>query len=207
MQPKNRVLKIWLSVVLASLMAGCSSGAHSTASRPTDASNLIYLAQITCWDTESCCIQRDPLTAAERCAASAAKIAEVASTARSLHEMTQAEAARLEEEAHQQEDAEASDEPPNCKGQNHHVISRPIAKALKDHETLGGLYTPRDERFVAKAKDKESHCGYQDWHRKVDQEVIKWLEDNIMATPEQFMKMLREIYNRPDMLKRFPNGF
>lgn len=119
------------------------------------------------------------------------------------------EEAREKENAKADEssEAEASGEPPNCNGQNHHIISKPIAEALKEHETLSGLYEPRDERFVAKAKDKESHCGYQDWHRKVDKEVIEWLTDNKRATAEQFMKMLREIYNRPDMLKRFPNGF
>jgi hypothetical protein len=105
--------------------------------------------------------------------------------------------------------AEASGEPPNCDGQNHHVISRPIAQALEEHRTLHGLYEPRDERFVAKAKDKdkESHCGYQKWHRKVDEEVVSWLERNRSATAVQFMKKLREIYSRKDMLKRFPNGF
>lgn len=103
--------------------------------------------------------------------------------------------------------AEASDEPPNCTGQEHHIISRRIFAALKDHETLRGLYKPRDKRFKTRAKDKESHCGYQEWHRQVDAEVIKWLKDQEKATSEQFMKMLRELYNRPEMLKRFPNGF
>jgi hypothetical protein len=78
---------------------------------------------------------------------------------------------------------------------------------LEEHETLRGLYKPRDERFKTRAKDKASHCGYQQWHRDVDAEVINWLRDFPRATPEQFLKMLREIYNRPDMLKRFPNGF
>jgi hypothetical protein len=120
-----------------------------------------------------------------------------------------------EEEAREKEDAkadesseaEASDEPPNCKGQNHHVISRPIAEALEKHRTLRGLYKPRDERFVAKAKDKDSHCGYQKWHRDVDEEIIEWLETERTATPERFMKLLREIYNRKEMLERFPHGF
>ncbi|HVG63138.1 MAG TPA: Wall-associated protein precursor [Hyalangium sp.] len=103
--------------------------------------------------------------------------------------------------------SEASGEPPNCDGQNHHVISRPIAKALEEHRTLRGLYEPRDKRFEAKAKDKESHCGYQDWHRKVDEEVIQWLKDHEKATPAQFMQKLREIYRRKDMLERFPHGF
>jgi hypothetical protein len=104
-------------------------------------------------------------------------------------------------------EGEAAPEPPDCQGQNHHVISRPIAKALGRHKTLHGLYEPRDRRFEAKAKDKESHCGYQQWHRDVDLEVIRWLRRYEEATPEQFMRMLREIYSREDMLKRFPNGF
>jgi hypothetical protein len=103
--------------------------------------------------------------------------------------------------------SEASDEPPNCKGQEHHIISRRIAKALEDHKTLRGLYKPRDQRFKTRAKDEGSHCGYQEWHRDVDQEVIKWLERFDKATPEQFMQMLREIYRRKDLLERFPNGF
>jgi hypothetical protein len=103
--------------------------------------------------------------------------------------------------------ADAAPEPPDCKGQDHHVISRPIAKKLEGHPTLAGLYKPRDNRFVAKAKDEGAHCGYQEWHRKVDEEVIAWLDKYPQATPEQFMRFLRELYKRPDMLKRFPRGF
>jgi hypothetical protein len=125
------------------------------------------------------------------------------------------EALRAAEESQEKAAAEsseaeasgASQEPPNCKGQEHHIISRPIAEALSKHETLAGLYEPRDERLKTRAKDMEAHCGYQDWHRKVDKEVIDWLNRNRTATREQFMNKLREIYKRPDMLKRFPHGF
>lgn len=205
------LLCLW---VLASLTAGCSTGAHSTASQPTDACQPIYLAQISCWNTESCCILKDPLTAANRCMVSPARVAEVVNGVKTVYGPTNASAATLKDEAQAKEDAEfaeaegeAAPEPPDCQGQKHHVISRPIAKALERHRTLRGLYEPRDERYVAKAKDKESHCGYQAWHRDVDQEVVKWLRDRPMATPKQFMAKLREIYNRKDMLKRFPNGF
>lgn len=133
--------------------------------------------------------------------------AELAKTALRYEALRVAEEAARDDTDTAESAAEASGEPPNCDGQNHHVISRRIAKALEDHETLRGLYEPRDERFVAKAKDKESHCGYQDWHRKVDAEVIQWLRDHEAATPAQFMKMLRELYNRKEMLQRFPNGF
>jgi hypothetical protein len=100
-----------------------------------------------------------------------------------------------------------SSEPPQCKGQQHHLISRRIAKGLSRHPTLKGFYEPRDPRFVSRAKDEQSHCGYQEWHRKVDEEVVKWLEQFPQATPKQFMDKLRDIYSRPEMKARFPNGF
>lgn len=100
-----------------------------------------------------------------------------------------------------------SSEPPDCKGQEHHLISRPIARALEKHLRLKGLYKPRDPRFVARAKDESSHCGYQQWHRDVDEEIINWLSDNADATPREFMDKLREIYGRPEMRARFPHGY
>ena len=100
-----------------------------------------------------------------------------------------------------------SSEPPQCNGQEHHLISRPIAKRLSKHPTLKGLFKSRDPRFVAEAKDEQAHCGYQEWHRQVDKEVIAWLEEFPKATLKQFMDKLREIYSRPEMRARFPNGF
>jgi hypothetical protein len=102
---------------------------------------------------------------------------------------------------------ESSCEPDECKGQNHHIISRPIAEKLKEHKVLNGLFTPRDPRFVARARNKEAHCGYQEWHRQVDDEVVEWLDDHPKATLKQFMRFLREIYDRPKMRERFPHGF
>jgi hypothetical protein len=113
-----------------------------------------------------------------------------------------AQAAKSEVQA-----ASGSSEPPNCKGQQHHVISWPIAKALEDHKTLHGLYKPRDSRFVAKAVDERAHCGYQGWHRDVDAEVIEWLRRKEEATPKEFEAFLREIYSRAAMRARFPHGF
>jgi hypothetical protein len=201
MRLSKRLLGLWMWVVLAS--------SSSAASSPT------FLAQVTCLNTVDCCIQKSPLSAAESCGASPAQIAEALKGAKVLHDATQPEGVTLKEEAHEHESAEAdaaseaedSDEPPNCTGQKHHIISRPIAKELERHPTLRGLYKPRDERFVTRAKDKESHCGYQQWHRDVDQEVIRWLQKETTATTKQFEKFLREIYNRPEMRKRFPDGF
>ncbi|KFE71932.1 hypothetical protein [Hyalangium minutum] len=41
----------------------------------------------------------------------------------------------------------------------------------------------------------------------MDDEVVRWLEENVAATPEQFMRKLRDIYSRKEMLERFPHGF
>ena len=98
-------------------------------------------------------------------------------------------------------------EPPDCKGQQHHVISKRIAAALDTHRILKGLYQPRDPRFVTRGVDQPAHCGYQEWHRRVDEEVIKWLDDNPDATQKLFEEYLRLIYNRPAMRARFPRGF
>jgi hypothetical protein len=105
------------------------------------------------------------------------------------------------------ESSPASPEPPECKGQLHHVISRPIAKKLEEHAVLRGHYKARDPRFVTRAVDEQAHCGYQQWHRDVDDEVIAWLARYRKATPKEFEAYLREFYSRPDMLKRFPLGF
>jgi hypothetical protein len=59
---------------------------------------------------------------------------------------------------------------------------------------------------VARAKDEQAHCGYQQWHRDVDEEVIGWLKANSKATPQTFMAKLRDIYSRPSMTERFPDG-
>lgn len=100
-----------------------------------------------------------------------------------------------------------SAEPPQCKGQNHHIISRRIARALEEHPTLKGLFKVRDSRFVSRAKDEQSHCGYQGWHRDVDTEVSEWLKTHPRATLDEFMRKLRDVYARPDMKARFPLGF
>jgi hypothetical protein len=113
------------------------------------------------------------------------------------------EASRKAGEAIETGGAPDCSEPKECKGQLHHVISRLIAKALEDHRTLRGQYKPRDSRFVTRAVDEKAHCGYQEWHRKVDAEVVQWLKDYKKATPEQFEALLRQT----DMRARFPHGF
>ena len=85
-------------------MGGCSSGAHSTASSPPELGPApitisppepnppIYLAQVTCWDTVSCCVQRNPLTAVQSCGADPAKVATILKTLEVLYETEHPEA-------------------------------------------------------------------------------------------------------------------
>ena len=96
---------------------------------------------------------------------------------------------------------------PQPTGQLHHPISKRIARALETHATLRGRYGERDPRFVTRAADKESHSGYQQWHRDLDDEVIEWLATYRTATPAQFEAYLRHRYTQPDLRARFPDGF
>jgi hypothetical protein len=68
-------------------------------------------------------------------------------------------------------------------GQKHHAVSKKVHKAIEVHKTLKNLYKYKDPRFVTRAKDLESHSGYQDWHRKLDEEVAEWINNNAEATP------------------------
>ena len=112
------------------------------------------------------------------------------------------ESVREAEETHKEQNASSCDE-----GEPPHIISKRIAQALARHKTLKGRYEARDPRFVSRAKDEESHCGYQSWHRQLDREVADWLDRNQDVTAKQFEAYLREIYKRPELLKRFPHGF
>ena len=88
----------------------------------------------------------------------------------------------------------------------HHGISRTVHKALQAHPNLRGVYSARDPRFVTQAKDLAAHRGYDTFHRNLDAEVAGWVRTNPNATQAQFESYLRGVYQRPDVLERFPNG-
>ncbi|WNG41127.1 Wall-associated protein precursor [Archangium violaceum] len=144
------------------------------------------------------------LSEPERAAELLSRLEQAAALAKVVEDVGQKAEANLQAEASSSTDCS---EPTQCKGQLHHIISKRIADALEEHETLGGHYKARDPRFVSRAADEKSHCGYQEWHRKVDEEVVRWLDKFRNATPKQFEDFLREIYNRPLMRARFPRGF
>ena len=168
---------------------------------------MLVLLQVPCAQSDPtlvCYCKQGRVSACEALRATNPQLAKALETA-ALTAARAEQAAKAEESA--TEASTSAPEPPDCKGQRHHVISKPIAAALEKHPTLRGLYKPRDERFVVQAKDEEAHCGYQQWHRDVDAEVARWLDRTKNATPEQFERFLREIYSRPAMRERFPHGF
>ena len=178
---------------------------------------VLVTTQIPCGPREfsdTCKCKQGMATACEALRQTDKKLADALEAAahQAAREVVQASSAQGSEgsESQVEEAAQASSdapEPPECKGQEHHVISRLIARELEKHRKLRGLYKARDPRFVARAKDEESHCGYQRWHREVDDEVVEWLRTNGTATARKFEEYLREIYSRPEMLARFPNGY
>jgi hypothetical protein len=58
---------------------------------------LIYLAQVTCWDTVSCCVQRNPLTAVQSCGADPDKVASILKTFEMLYATAHPEAKKAAE--------------------------------------------------------------------------------------------------------------
>jgi hypothetical protein len=94
-----------------------------------------------------------------------------------------------------------------CTGQSHHIISMTVWLALERNPSLRGHYTYRDPRFVTQAKDLKAHCGYEGWHRRVDKEIAKWVDERPNLTFQQLEVYLREVYSRAELLARFPNGF
>ncbi|OJH34671.1 hypothetical protein BON30_41650 [Cystobacter ferrugineus] len=118
---------------------------------------LLVMTQIPCVQGDSTAVCRCKQGSASGCAAlDPRKAAEIAQALQVL---------KIDEEARQKQAAssagaavqESSDspEPPDCKGQQHHVISKPIAKELELHPTLTGVYEPRDSRFVTRPSTKQ----------------------------------------------------
>jgi hypothetical protein len=89
-------------------------------------------------------------------------------------------------------------------GQWHHVFSTKVMRAIGDHQVLSGVFARND--VLLRAFDEASHKGYQTWHRAYDDQVVRWLRANPLATEKQFLEYLLEIYSRPEMLERFPGG-
>ncbi|MEW6536829.1 MAG: RHS repeat-associated core domain-containing protein [Candidatus Auribacterota bacterium] len=91
-------------------------------------------------------------------------------------------------------------------GQTHHVISKKIYDALSDHPILGGQYSYRDDGLTTQATNSDAHKGYQKWHREIDAEVSNWISRMPDVTTYDFENYLNDIYNRPELKEKFPDG-
>lgn len=169
---------------------------------------LLLVTQIPCAQGESTAVCHCKQGAASACETlDPRQAAEIQKALRVLKVDGQDKPQSVEAEVSESEAAADDSDPPDCEGQEHHLISKRIARALDRHPTLTGVYKPRDPRLVTRAVDEAAHCGYQDWHRKVDKEVVDWLGTYRSVTAKQFEAFLRSIYNRPAMRARFPRGF
>jgi hypothetical protein len=92
-------------------------------------------------------------------------------------------------------------------GQIHHAISTKIARALENHPVIAGMFSKRDPTFVTQAIDGAAHRGYQKWHRDLDDEVVNWIRGNRDKNGDDILAFLKNLYERPDIKARFPNGF
>ena len=91
-------------------------------------------------------------------------------------------------------------------GQKHHAISTKIYQRMSKNPQLAKAFKARDNRFVTQAADEMAHRGYQKWHRKYDEDVVKWLKDHPKASPQDFVNYLDDLYKTDtDLIKRFPD--
>ncbi|MEN1785786.1 MAG: RHS repeat-associated core domain-containing protein [Bacteroidota bacterium] len=92
-------------------------------------------------------------------------------------------------------------------GQAHHLIGTKIVRALNNHPTLKGAfdYSRTNSKYIYNAIDAAAHKGYQNWHRRYDATVVKWLQSNPSATPAQFDKYLHNLHQQPWLKSRIPN--
>jgi hypothetical protein len=91
-------------------------------------------------------------------------------------------------------------------GQVHHLISGIVFDAIDQHPILKGKYKYRDSRFEVIAVNEEAHRGWEEWHRKVDEQVAAWLKRFQKATEAEFEAWLDWRYAQPDLQSRFVMG-
>jgi hypothetical protein len=90
----------------------------------------------------------------------------------------------------------------NATGQLHHPITRKIQRAARKTDNLGSV-VKRSKWGTIQAKTLADHNGYQKWHRKLDDEIVRWLGDNKSADLDAFIAYMNKLYSTEDMTKKF----
>lgn len=91
---------------------------------------------------------------------------------------------------------------PGATGQAHHPISRRIERAARNNPNLKGQVT-RNGCGTVRANTLADHLGYQDWHRRLDETIIDWLENNPTGTLDKFTAFMNEQYANKEIYRRF----
>ncbi len=175
MNEPNHAIVLSLLLSFAGLNCGCSSGAQAIVglspesnlspprshllepaplgltSLPPEPNTPRYIAQVACWDTVSCCVQRNPLTAVQSCGADPAKVASILKTFESLYAATHPGAKAAQEtdvaEAGQKEDWTS-------------IAELPAWKQL----CIKTYYACKDRGWTGKCDDCLRYCeGQQEW--------------------------------------------
>jgi RHS repeat-associated protein len=92
-------------------------------------------------------------------------------------------------------------------GQIHHLISNKISRALDNHPALKGAfdYGRKNLKYQYKALNEAAHKGYQKWHRKYDDIVVKWIQDNPNASVKSFDNFLHNLHQQDWLKDIIPN--
>ena len=82
--------------------------------------------------------------------------------------------------------------------QRHHVIDKNSFKALQEK----GLGTDLNRNhYIARAKTLKAHYGYQDWHRLLNDRIMRAVRESTSLA--SFERKLNRIYKDPDIVSRF----
>jgi len=86
--------------------------------------------------------------------------------------------------------------------QNHHLISNPVVEALEDIGINGAALRNRLDLQYNSAPGK--HIGYEEWHRAVDAEIVKFIQDNKKLNERELLRFIHDLYQRPDLVEIIP---
>jgi len=88
-------------------------------------------------------------------------------------------------------------------GQIHHVQSNRIMRELNNNPNLRGRINREDPQFRIRAVDLQSHIGYCKHHIARDQQTIDWLRRHRLATYQEYIDHLNDVYSQPAQEARF----
>ncbi|MDR2171940.1 MAG: hypothetical protein LBP59_17485 [Planctomycetaceae bacterium] len=83
-------------------------------------------------------------------------------------------------------------------------ISKKIFNELDKNESISSNFKNNYRNFITKAIDRQSHSGYQYWHRELDDKIVDWLKKKPDLTEKEFIEFLKKLYKNPNITNHFP---